>query len=118
MDILVLGSFFYFGVILALYFRFYVLVPAFGLAIVLILVSPQHLEPNLLGWGFQIVGVITSFQLGCLVGLALHAIPAVLQQFRGTSASTSLTASSKWLGHRTIQTAAPVRKQSVQTPHG
>jgi hypothetical protein len=106
MDILVLGSFFYFGVILAQYFKFYVLVPAFVLAIVLVLISPTHLEYNLLGWGFQIVGVMTSLQLGCVVGLVLHAAPAILQQFRG------------WLGHRTIRAATPVRKQSVQTPHG
>jgi hypothetical protein len=115
MDILVLGSFFYFGVILAQYFKFYVLVPAFVLAIILVLISPTHLEYNLLGWGFQIVGVMTSLQLGCVAGLILH---AVLQQFRGTSASTSLTASSKWLGHRTIRAATHVGKQSVQTPHG
>ncbi len=110
MDILVLGSFFYFGAILALYFRFYVLVPAFGLAIVLILISPSHLEPNLLGWGFQTVGVITSFQLGCVTGLGLQAFSPFLQRFRETSASAPLNLRSA------ARETKPFRDPSVQSP--
>ena len=58
-----------FGIILRQFFKWYVLVPACGLVIVLVLVFPAHREPSLLRLFLQIYVVTTSLQVGYVVGL-------------------------------------------------
>jgi hypothetical protein len=58
-----------FGMILGQFFKCFVLFPACGLAIVLVLASPAHMEHSLLGSFVQTVVLITSLQIGYVVGL-------------------------------------------------
>ena len=61
-----------FGMILGQFFKCFVLFPAYGLAIVLVLASPAHmdksLDSSLLGSLLQIVALITSLQIGYVIG--------------------------------------------------
>ena len=57
-----------FGMILGQFFKCFVLIPASGLAIILVLANPAHIEHSLLGWFLQIVVLITSLQIGYVVG--------------------------------------------------
>ena len=61
-----------FGMILGQFFKCFVLFPAYGLAIVLVLASPAHmdnsLDNSLLGSLLQIVVLITSLQIGYVIG--------------------------------------------------
>ncbi len=57
-----------FGIILGQFFKCFVLFPAYGLAIVLVLASPAHLDNSLLGLLLQIVALITSLQIGYVIG--------------------------------------------------
>jgi hypothetical protein len=59
MGILVVGGVL-FGMILGQFFKWYVLIPACGLAIVLVLINPVHMENSLLGGFVQFVVLITS----------------------------------------------------------
>ena len=68
MGILVVGAAL-FGMILGQFFKWYVLVPACGLVIVLVLVFPAHREPSLLRCFLQIYVVTTSLQVGYVLGL-------------------------------------------------
>jgi hypothetical protein len=68
MNILVVGSVL-FGMILGQFFKWYVLIPACGLAIVLVLVFHTHTELSLMRWFLQIYMVTTSLQIGYAVGL-------------------------------------------------
>jgi hypothetical protein len=68
MGILVVGGVL-FGMILGLFFKSFVLIPAGGLAIVLVLINPAHMENSLLGWFVQFVVLTTSLQIGYVVGL-------------------------------------------------
>jgi hypothetical protein len=68
MGILVVGAAL-FGMILGQSFKWYVLVPACGLVIVLVLVFPAHREPSVLRWFLQTYVVTTSLQIGYVVGL-------------------------------------------------
>jgi hypothetical protein len=72
MGILVVGAAL-FGMILGQLFKWYVLIPACGLAIVLALVFLAHVEPGLLRWFLQIYIVTTSLQIGYVVGLFARA---------------------------------------------
>ena len=68
MGILVVGGVL-FGMIFGQFFKWFVLIPACGLAAVLVLINPAHMENSLLGWFFQF-GVLTlSLQIGYVVGL-------------------------------------------------
>ena len=71
MGILVVGGVLFgiFGIILGHFFKWYVLIPACGLAIVLVLINPAHMESSLLGGFVQFVVLITSLQIGYFVGL-------------------------------------------------
>ena len=68
MGILVVGGVL-FGIILGHFFKWFVLIPACGLAIVLVLINPAHMESSLLGWFVQFVVLTTSLQIGYVVGL-------------------------------------------------
>ncbi len=68
MGILVVGGIL-FGMILGRFFRWFVLIPACGLAAVLVLINPAHMENSLLGWFFQFVVLTTSLHIGYVVGL-------------------------------------------------
>lgn len=68
MGILVVGGVL-FRMILGQFFKWFVLIPACGLAALLVLINPAHMENSLLGWFFQF-GVLTlSLQIGYVVGL-------------------------------------------------
>jgi hypothetical protein len=58
-----------FGMILGQFFKSFVLIPVGGLAIVLVLINPAHMENSLLGWFVQLVVQNTSLQIGYIVGL-------------------------------------------------
>jgi hypothetical protein len=77
MGILVVGGVL-FGIILGHFFKWFVLIPAYGLAIVLVLINPARMESSLLGWFVQFVVLTTSLQIGYVVGLVASA-------FRGAS---------------------------------
>jgi hypothetical protein len=68
MGILVVGATL-FGMILGQFFKWYVLGPACGLVIALVLVFPAHREPSVLRCFLQIYVVTTSLQIGYVVGL-------------------------------------------------
>jgi hypothetical protein len=68
MGILVVGGVL-FGMILGGFFKWFVLIPASGLAIVLVLINPAHMGTSLLGWFIQFVVLTTSLQIGYVVGL-------------------------------------------------
>jgi hypothetical protein len=68
MAILVVGGV-VFGIILGHFFKWFVLIPACGLAIVLVLINPAHMENSLLGWFVQFLVLITSLQIGYVIGL-------------------------------------------------
>lgn len=68
MAIVVVGAVL-FGMILGQFFKLYVLIPACGLTIVLVLLFPAHAEPSLLRWLLQIYIVTISLQIGYAVGL-------------------------------------------------
>ncbi len=57
-----------FGMILGQFFKCFVLFPAYGLAIVLVLASPSYMENSLLGGFFQFVVLTTSLQIGYVIG--------------------------------------------------
>jgi hypothetical protein len=65
--LLVVG--FLFGMILGQFFKCYVLVPACGLAIILVLASPAHMDNSHLGPFLQFVVLIVSLEIGYVVGL-------------------------------------------------
>jgi hypothetical protein len=58
-----------FGMALGQFFKCFVLIPACGLACVLVLASPAHMDDSLLGLFVQIVVLIISLQIGYFVGL-------------------------------------------------
>ena len=68
MGILVVGGIL-FGMILGRFFKWFALIPACGLAAVLVLINPAHMESSLLGWFVQFVVLTTSLQIGYVVGL-------------------------------------------------
>jgi hypothetical protein len=68
MAIVVVGAVL-FGMILGQFFKWYVLIPACGLAIVLVLIYSAHAEPSLLRWLIQIYIVTTTLQIGYAAGL-------------------------------------------------
>jgi hypothetical protein len=77
MGILVLGGAL-FGMILGHFFKCFVLFPACGLAGLLVLANPAHMESGLLGWFVQTVLLSTSLQIGYVVGLVarnFHSAP-------------------------------------------
>lgn len=59
-----------FGMILGQFFKCYILVPAYGLAVVVVLASRAHMDNSLLDSLLQFVVLTTSLQIGYLVGLA------------------------------------------------
>jgi hypothetical protein len=60
---------FLFGMILGQFFKCYVLFPACGLAIVLVLASPLNMDNSLLGSFLQFVVLTVSLQIGYVAGL-------------------------------------------------
>jgi hypothetical protein len=60
-----------FGIILGHFFKCFVLIPASGLAALLVLTNPGQMEGSLLGSIAQIVALITSLQIGYVVGLVM-----------------------------------------------
>jgi hypothetical protein len=67
-----------FGMILGQFFKCFVLFPACGLAIVLVLASPAHMDTSLLGSFLQFIVLTTSIQIGYVVGFVtcnFHSAP-------------------------------------------
>ncbi len=60
-----------FGIVLGQFFKCYVLIPACGLAIVLVLAGPAHMNSNLLDLFLHFVVLTTSIQIGYVVGLVV-----------------------------------------------
>lgn len=58
-----------FGMFLGHFFKWFILGPASGLVIVLVLTNPAHMEFSLLGSFLQVVVLTTSLQIGYVVGL-------------------------------------------------
>lgn len=74
MGILVVGGVL-FGIILGQLFECFVLIPACGLASILILAISVHTDYGILGWFVQIIAVFTSLQIGYVVGLVGWNLP-------------------------------------------
>ena len=68
MGILVVGGILV-GMVLGQFFKYAVLIPACGIAVILVLTSPVHLENSLLDWFLKAAVVTASLQLGYVVGL-------------------------------------------------
>lgn len=60
-----------FGIVLGQFFKCYVLIPACGLTIVLVLAGPAHMNSNLLDLFLHFVVLTTSIQIGYVVGLVV-----------------------------------------------
>ncbi|WP_156964477.1 hypothetical protein [Methylocapsa aurea] len=101
MEVLVIGSAL-FGIILAQFFTFYVLLPGSAIVTILFLVSPVHGAHGLWASLAAIVLLNMSVQFGYLAGLVLSALPATLQRFRGTASrkSAAQTAGARSQGYR------------------
>jgi hypothetical protein len=67
MGILVIGG--ALGMILGRFFKWPVLIPAYGLVSVMVVANPAHMENSLAGWCVQTVVVITSLQIGYVAGV-------------------------------------------------
>jgi hypothetical protein len=76
-----------FGIILGQIFKWYVLVFAYVLAIILVLVCAAQMERSFLDWALQIVAVTVSIQIGYLVGSiassASNRVPKGLKNLKG-----------------------------------
>jgi hypothetical protein len=101
MDVLVIGSAL-FGVILAQFFAFYILLPASALVTILFLVSPVHGAHGLWASLAAIILLNLGVQFGYLAGLVLSAAPATLKRIRGTAfhKSSAQTAGARSSGYR------------------
>jgi len=82
-----------FGTILGRFFKIFILVPASALAVVLVLASSTNSETTLWGLVLQIGVLVTSLQIGYLVGLV-------------TSTSPLLEGAWKSWGHRATPTTS------------
>ena len=71
MSILVVGGVL-FGMVLGQFFKWFVLFPAFGFAVILALTSSMHVDNSLLGSFLGFLALITSIQIGYVAGLILH----------------------------------------------
>lgn len=71
MAILVVGGVLV-GIALGQFFKCFVLIPASGLAVILVLANPAHIEHSLLGSFLQFVVLTISLQFGYVVGLFAH----------------------------------------------
>jgi hypothetical protein len=74
MGILIVGGIL-FGMILGQFFKWFILVPACGLASVLALANAAHMD-GFLGWPLQIVVVTASLQIGYFLGLVARSLSA------------------------------------------
>jgi hypothetical protein len=87
-----------FGMILGQFFKCFVLFPAYGLAIVLVLASPAHmdksLDSSLLGSLLQIVALITSLQIGYVIGSVTGDFQDAPKEFEDSRRPKSRRASS------------------------
>ncbi|MGP8283628.1 MAG: hypothetical protein ACLQT6_13075, partial [Desulfomonilaceae bacterium] len=57
-----------FGMILGRFFKWPVLIPAYGLVSVMVVANPAHIENSLAGCCVQTVVVIISLQIGYVAG--------------------------------------------------
>jgi hypothetical protein len=73
MAILIVGGILL-GMILGQFFKWYVLVPACGIVIVLVLVNPVYMG-GFLSWFLQVVAVTTSLQIGYVVSRNFQGAP-------------------------------------------
>jgi hypothetical protein len=71
MSILVVGGAL-FGMVLGRFFKWFALFPAFGLAVILALANPVHVDNSLLASFLAFVALIVSIQIGYVAGLILH----------------------------------------------
>ena len=93
MDILVIVGVL-FGMILGQFFKCFVLFPAYGLAIVLVLASPSYMENSLLGGFFQFVVLTTSLQIGYVIGSVTGDFQDAPKEFEDSRRPKSRRASS------------------------
>jgi hypothetical protein len=74
MEILVLWSGLS-GVLLGLFHKWIVLIPTWGLTMILVLANSTNKESGLFGWFVQVVAVTASLEIGYLVGLIARNFP-------------------------------------------
>ena len=89
MAILILGSVLL-GAVLGRFFKVLVLVPACALVLAVVLVRSADGEHGLLRPLLEFAVLITSLQIGYVVGLVSHSIPSVSER-RGTTAAPPAT---------------------------
>ena len=89
MAILILGSVLL-GAVLGRFFKVLVLVPACALVLAVVLVRSADGEHGLLRALLEFAVLITSLQIGYVVGLVSHSIPSVSER-RGTTAAPPAT---------------------------
>jgi hypothetical protein len=87
--ILILGSVLL-GAVLGRFFKVLVLVPACALVLAVVLVRSADGEHGLLRALLEFAVLITSLQIGYVVGLVSHSIPSVSER-RGTTAAPPAT---------------------------
>lgn len=77
------------GMVLGYFFKWPVLVPAFGAAIALILANNIHDELGILGLLLQIAVVVTSLQVGYVIGLFARILHHAPKQAKGQGVNSS-----------------------------
>src|ERR1700704_2114294 len=87
--VLILGSVLL-GAVLGRFFKVLVLVPACALVLAVVLVRSADGEHGLLRALLEFAVLITSLQIGYVVGLVSHSIPSV-SEHRGTTAAPPAT---------------------------
>ena len=84
-----------FGIILGQFFKWYVLVPACGLVIVLVLVFPAHREPSLLRLFLQIY-VVTIFREPLFLMIRLCLVSSAAKRPRNVLSFLKPAAAANW----------------------
>jgi hypothetical protein len=107
---LILGSVLL-GAVLGRFFKVLVLVPACALVLAVVLVRSADGEHGLLRALLEFAVLITSLQIGYVVGLVSHSIPSVSER-RGTTAAPPATRPVR--GSRVAPRAAAARPSTAR----
>jgi len=102
MSLYIIGSVL-FGLVLAQFFKFYILVPTSAATIILALVGPFHMEESLFGSFFAIVVLLTSLQLSYFCGLILSTSPALRFRLKRNSFSNTPASLTPMLGGQSVR---------------
>jgi hypothetical protein len=92
------------GVVLGRFFKVWVLVPAGAFVLAAVLVRSTVVEHGLLRPLLEFAVLITSLQIGYVVGLVSHSIPSVSER-RGTTAAPPATRPVRGLSHPSSRVA-------------